>query len=75
MSNRSLLEINHDCAGYIENDPEAFAAIILAYLCSGQVNPYMERKLRRFGVTVHGMRHHSDGPWADVLAKGMADRS
>jgi hypothetical protein len=59
MSNRSLLEFNHDYAGTIKRDPEGFLRAIEMYLnsaCDDTASP-----LRHYGVTVKHMRHHS-GP-------------
>ena len=56
MSNRTLLEINHDLGAIIERDPEGFAAAIGMLLRSGNPN----RALERFGVSVGPTRHHSD---------------
>ena len=54
MSNRTLLEFNHDYVGDIERDPDRFVQQILQILRSGknqQIN----------GVTYHGQRHHTEG--------------
>lgn len=56
MSNRSLIEINHDYLGEIERDPEGFGKAILAELCKSNGRP---RDLRP-GVRWFGLRHHSD---------------
>jgi len=54
MSNRSMLEINHDYYPHSEMEQQAFLQNLLCYLRSG--NP---RNLPT-GVTWFGMRHHSD---------------
>ncbi len=59
MSNRSLMEFNHDHWGKIERNHQAFANAICDYLMSA--SPNHAEALERFGVHVFGMRHHSDG--------------
>ena len=59
MSNRSLIEINHDYAAVIGlNDPVDFKEALIRYLRSAN-QPHAD-DLKRFGVRVIGMRHHSD---------------
>lgn len=62
MSNRSLLEFNHDYAHDIEKDPEGFVEALLLYLRTGVTEnvAYGRQEVFR-GVRVFGMRHHSDG--------------
>lgn len=58
MSNRSLIELNHDYAHRIVANSEEFLALLQEYLASGAVHePY---KLERLGVRVIGMKHHSE---------------
>lgn len=57
MSNRTLIEINHDYAGQILNEDIAFVTRLYRYLCSASRETAEE--LERFGVKVIGMRHHS----------------
>ena len=59
MSNRSLFEFNHDLAHQIESDPEGFVRALMFYLNSGAGK--WATGLQHFGLTYHGMRHHSDG--------------
>ncbi len=67
MSNRSLIEINHDYWDRIRDDPAAFAAALVRYLNSGSTLYGVGDELRRYGVTVHGMRHHSEG-WENFIS-------
>lgn len=60
MSNRSLIEINHDYVGTIDKAREGeFERALLRYLRSADTDS--AANLERFGVRVFGMRHHSDG--------------
>ena len=54
MSNRSLIEINHDFAGELGDE---FLQCLGYYLKSGSQED--ADWLKRFGVRVIGMRHHS----------------
>lgn len=58
MSNRTILEINHDYTHVIKADPEAFVAAILEGLRAGYPQAWEDAK--RFGVTRYVMAHHSD---------------
>lgn len=53
MSNRTLLEINHDYEGRIDD----LLPALRRYLCSGSREHAED--LEMFGVRVLGMRHHS----------------
>lgn len=55
MSNRSLIEINHD---YTHDLGADFMLALVRYLCSADKRTAGE--LERWGVRVVGMRHHSD---------------
>lgn len=62
MSNRTLMEFNHDVAGFaVARDPTRFAHLIDEVMrCGPAVRPEVLRDLHRtFGVTVGPMRHHS----------------
>jgi len=67
MSNRTIVEFNHDKAHNIEAAPEAFVAAIMEMLRAG-VNKYpdnargvsLDDKLSGFGVTTTPTCHHSD---------------
>ena len=54
MSNRTLIEINHDFSHRLDVE---FLATIDRYLASGSRDD--AEALERYGVRVIGMRHHS----------------
>lgn len=59
MSNRTLIEINHDTAAFnINGDGDAFIGALTSYLASG--SPENAERLKRYGIRVFGMRHHSE---------------
>jgi hypothetical protein len=67
LSNRTLIEINHDFAEYI--DSVRFRDALWRYLRSADRESAED--LERFGVRVFGMRHHSDAydiNWGGVMA-------
>lgn len=69
MSNRSLLEFNHDYAHEIKSEPDAFLKALRHYLnCA-------EREtaggLERFGVRRISMRHHADKFYIDEGEDGF----
>ena len=66
MSNRSLIEINHDFAGDLGWD---FLMALACYLRSA--DRQNAEKLRFWGVTVVGMRHHSEKFIIDGDAEGF----
>lgn len=57
MSNRTLIELNHDLWDKMEGP--AFTNALQAYLRSA--NKDNAEDLERFGVRVFGTRHHSEG--------------
>jgi len=57
MSNRSLIEINHDFAGRIDNHGIELLTRLAYYLRSASREAAED--LEPFGVKVIGMRHHS----------------
>lgn len=60
MSNRTLIEINHDCAHAIDRAGTGdFERALLRYLRSAGRDE--AKYLERYGVRVFGMRHHSEG--------------
>ena len=67
MSNRTIVEFNHDFSGSIDKDPEGFLLALKEMLRSG-VNCCPENKngreieieLSRFGVTTIPTAHHSE---------------
>ena len=48
MSNRSILEINHDFSHEIASDPDVFVALLKNALASGSHESW--EQLRRFGI-------------------------
>lgn len=66
MSNRSLLEFNHDLCFKIEGDPQLFVLVLTRYLSSA--SDESADLLKAFGVMVHGLRHHSE-PWTGFISK------
>lgn len=56
MSNRTLIEINHDYARELRT-PDFLDALGLYVNSAG---PEEVKALERFGIRVFGMRHHSD---------------
>lgn len=59
MSNRTIMEFNHDRAHEIEANPEDFLECLGAVM-RGLDREAMERLEIRYGVTVGRTRHHSD---------------
>jgi hypothetical protein len=66
MSNRSLLEFNHDCTGDLD---ASFVLALVRYLRSADRQTAQE--LERWGVHVVGMRHHSEKFVIDGRADGF----
>lgn len=60
MSQRTLLEFNHDYGHKVEKDPEPFLSA-LGDLIRGGPSDHNLIVLGSYGVTWHGQRHHSDG--------------
>jgi hypothetical protein len=58
MSNRTIVEFNHDYAGEIRKYPEQFVQLVGLALNSGSEREW--EPLERFGVRQIVMRHHSD---------------
>lgn len=59
MSNRTVVEFNHDVWMKIEADRLGFAGAILEMLRGGGT-PRAVEALEHYGVTYAGQRHHSD---------------
>lgn len=57
MSNRSLIEINHDCTGDIGRHADRVVALLTRYLSSASKDH--AQALEFYGIRVIGMRHHS----------------
>lgn len=60
MSNRTLIEINHDYGHEIERHPERFMAFLEDLIRGGSQADLNERFRVLFGIRVFGTRHHSD---------------
>jgi hypothetical protein len=76
MSNRSLVEINHDLSYAIERDPHGFTEALVRYLRSGSKEQIETLRLD-YGVTVFGMRHHSEDysiEWGSIRRSETSER-
>lgn len=73
MSQRSLIEINHDNTGAIERDPAMFIRALSQYLASGLVRE-RDPVLERFGVRVISRRHHSDKFYVSAKTDGFPSK-
>lgn len=69
MSNRSLIEINHDFTHDIEKHRDAFLRVLGTYLRSADRET--AEALEMFGVRVVGMRHHSGNFVLDGVPDGF----
>lgn len=58
MSNRTLMEFNHDFAVKIAENPHGFARVLYRYLNS--TDTIVLPELEAYGVTVGPTRHHSE---------------
>lgn len=58
MSQRTIVEINHDYAHAIQADPHKFMQLFLRALASGDKREWDE--LRHFGIRKAVQCHHSD---------------
>jgi hypothetical protein len=58
MSNRTIIEINHDMSHKIRDNPAAIGEEIAEYTRS--VSHESADRLRRYGINVLGTVHHSD---------------
>lgn len=59
MSNRTLIEFNHDRWFKVQSDKDGFVEAILEMLRAGGT-PYVVDRLDDFGITYVSQRHHSD---------------
>lgn len=59
MSNRTLIELNHDYWDRIARNPDEFIIALILYLGSGDKET--SDKLSRYGLRIIGMKHHSEG--------------
>jgi len=70
MSNRTLIEINHDYSHRIGDAPSKFATDLAYFLATGSDKDAED--LEQYGIRVIGMKHHSDGhtiKWGGVEEK------
>ncbi len=58
MSQRTLIEINHDFTGEIDREDTQFVIDLVSYLRAG--GERSKQNLERYGLRVLGRRHHSD---------------
>jgi hypothetical protein len=66
MSNRTIIELNHDFFDRIIS--QEFLKWLTIYLNS--CDDHAKEMLACMGATIHGTRHHSDKPWVDVIKDG-----
>jgi len=66
MSNRTIIEFNHDFFDRIIS--QEFLKWMALYLRS--CDETAKEQLSILGATVHGTRHHSDKPWAETIKDG-----
>lgn len=60
MSNRTLLEFNHDLSYRIEEEPAQFL-LAIGDMMRGGPSDRNRAALERYGVKWYGQRHHSQG--------------
>lgn len=65
MSNRTIVEINHDMAGFIDRNPEGFVALLSCALRSGDKEDW--KLLERFGIRFGLMSHHSNDRFCGTI--------
>jgi translation initiation factor 2 beta subunit (eIF-2beta)/eIF-5 len=58
MSNRTIIELNHDYGHAIQRDPETFIRFLLSHINSAN-DPETIASLRHYGVVVVETVHHS----------------
>jgi hypothetical protein len=58
LSNRTLIEINHDFAHMVKENPERFAEELYRYL--GSASAENASNLTKYGIRRFGIRHHSE---------------
>lgn len=68
MSNRSIIELNHDFVHFIKDYPEDFVGLLVEALNSSGDREW--ERLRRFGIKHAITTHHSDErkvvtPWKE----------
>lgn len=60
MSQRTIVEFNHDFGHKIEDDPEGFVDAVCDMIRSGAGSRTVQDRLRSFGVQTTPTMHHSD---------------
>lgn len=65
MSQRTIIEFNHDYVGDLRRHPEVFDRL-LTYLSSGGYPGNEKEDFRRFGITILRRRHHSETVTVEV---------
>lgn len=70
MSNRSIIELNHDFVHAIKESPDDFLELLVSALNSGSQDRWEE--LERFGVKYTATTHHSTArevvmPWKEYV--------
>ena len=58
MSTRTIVEINHDYAHRIEEEPESFVRDLMRYL--GSAGEDNATRLERYGIRLAWQGHHSN---------------
>ncbi len=66
MSNRSIIEFNHDYAPRISSSEFTYWMTLWLNSC----DEHAKEMLEMMGVKIHGVSHHSDKPWAEVIRDG-----
>lgn len=72
MSQRTIVEFNHDMGRKIDDDPDGFVSAIREMIRAG-VNDYPSEgreALRLFGVTTSPTHHHSDDASVSLGSRG-----
>ena len=70
MSNRTLIEINHDYWAHIDARPRDFIETLQSYLSGGSGRA--SEALERYGIRVITLRHHSENFNIPDGAEGFA---
>ena len=66
MSQRTIVEFNHDYAHEVGRDRGALSELLAAVMRSGRPDSEEEWRLGRYGVRVLTSRHHSDSLRVEV---------
>lgn len=68
MSNRTIIELNHDYGHAIQRDPEAFIRFLTSHINSAG-DPETIDALRHYGVIVVETVHHSTDRRVVIMGK------